>query len=418
MYRAKKSLIGLVFSIILFTCASSFSKADNGLFTTIEKVPLPSEVGAQEASLTSKDGILYMTWMEKVNTQTKVMFSMKTASGWSEPTSVHIGYDLFVNWADFPSIAVLSNKTIAVHWLQKVGNSGFDYQINIALSSDNGQTWSSPKILHEDRSPVQHGFVSTTPSKEKLLTIIWLDGRTYGVKLGETKNVTEAMQLRATTITSDGIIGKEVAIDKRTCSCCQTSITVTDKGTVIAAYRDRSEDEIRDISIARLEGNGWQEPFSLNDDGWEISGCPVNGPAISSIDKLVAVAWFTRAKGVSAVKIAFSDDDGKSFATPLSIEHQDPIGRVDLEMLPDGSALVSWVEWIDGNEVISICRASQKHGCKTQQRLVLNAGNESLNFPKLERVNEDIYLVWTQPDENGDNLSMLRLSLKPIDPFI
>ena len=229
MYRAKKSLIGLVFSIILFTCASSFSKADNGLFTTIEKVPLPSEVGAQEASLTSKDGILYMTWMEKVNTQTKVMFSMKTASGWSEPTSVHIGYDLFVNWADFPSIAVLSNKTIAVHWLQKVGNSGFDYQINIALSSDNGQTWSSPKILHEDRSPVQHGFVSTTPSKEKLLTIIWLDGRTYGVKLGETKNVTEAMQLRATTITSDGIIGKEVAIDKRTCSCCQTSITVTDK---------------------------------------------------------------------------------------------------------------------------------------------------------------------------------------------
>lgn len=55
---------------------------------------------------------------------------------------------------------------------------------------------------------------------------------------------------------------------------------------------------------------------------------------------------------------------------------------------------------------------------ETQQRLVLYAGNESLNFPKLERVNEDIYLVWTQPDENGDNLSMLRLSPKPIEPFI
>ena len=417
MYRAKKSLLGLIFSIIHLTWASSFSNADNGLFTVIEKVPLPTEVGAQEASLTSKDGILYMTWMENVNTQTKVMFSMKTASGWSEPTAVHIGHDLFVNWADFPSIAILSDKTIAVHWLQKIGKLGFDYQINIALSSDNGQTWSDPKILHEDRSPVQHGFVSMTPSKEKLLTIIWLDGRTYGVKLGETKNETEAMQLRATTITGEGIIGKEVAIDKRTCSCCQTSITVTDKGTVIAAYRDRSEGEIRDISIARLERNGWQEPYSLNDDGWEISGCPVNGPAISSIDKLVAVAWFTGAKGVSAVKIAFSDDDGRSFAAPLSIEHQDPIGRVDLEMLPDGSALVSWVEWIDGNEVISICRARQKHGCKTQQLLALNAGNEPLNFPRLERVNEDIYLVWTQPDENGYNLSMLRLSPIPSKSF-
>ena len=417
MYRAKKSLLGLIFSIIVLTWATSFSNADNGLFTAIEKVPLPTEVGAQEASLTSKDGILYMTWMENVNTQTKVMFSMKTAIGWSEPTPVHIGHDLFVNWADFPSIAILSDTTIAVHWLQKIGKSGFDYQINIALSSNNGKTWSNPKILHEDRSPVQHGFVSMTPSKEKLLTIIWLDGRTYGVKLGETKNETDAMQLRATTITSEGIIGKEVVIDKRTCSCCQTSITVTDKGTVIAAYRDRSEGEIRDISIARLERNGWQEPFSLNDDGWEISGCPVNGPAISSIDRLVAVAWFTGANGVSAVKIAFSDDDGRSFATPLIIEHQDPIGRVDLEMLPDGSALVSWVEWIDGNEVISICRASQKHGCKTQQLLALNAGNEPLNFPRLERINEDIYLVWTQPDENGDNLSMLRLSPIPSKSF-
>ena len=417
MYRAKKSLLGLIFSIIVLTWATSFSNADNGLFTAIEKVPLPTEVGAQEASLTSKDGILYMTWMENVNTQTKVMFSMKTAIGWSEPTPVHIGHDLFVNWADFPSIAILSDTTIAVHWLQKIGKSGFDYQINIALSSNNGKTWSNPKILHEDRSQVQHGVVSMTPSKEKLLTIIWLDGRTYGVKLGETKNETEAMQLRATTITSEGIIGKEVVIDKRTCSCCQTSITVTDKGTVIAAYRDRSEGEIRDISIVRLERNGWQEPFSLNDDGWEISGCPVNGPAISSIDRLVAVAWFTGAKGVSAVKIAFSDDDGRSFATPLIIEHQDPIGRVDLEMLPDGSALVSWVEWIDGNEVISICRASQKHGCKTQQLLALNAGNEPLNFPRLERVNEDVYLVWTQPDENGDNLSMLRLSPIPSKSF-
>ena len=409
MYRAKKSLLSLIFSIILLTWASSFSNADNGLFTAIEKVPLPTEVGAQEASLTSKNGILYMTWMENFNTQTKVMFSMKTANRWSEPTPVHIGHDLFVNWADFPSIAILSDKTIAVHWLQKIGKSGFDYQINIALSSDNGQTWSNPKILHEDRSPVQHGFVSMIPNKEKVLTIIWLDGRNYGLKLSEKNKISEAMQLRATTITSDGIIGEEVAIDTRTCSCCQTSITVTDQGTVIAAYRDRSEDEIRDISIARLEQNSWQEPFTLHDDGWELSGCPVNGPAISSIDKLVAVAWFTGAKGDSSVNVAFSDDDGKSFSKPYDIGNKNPIGRVDLEMLPDGDALVSWVEWIDGSEIINICKANQEHGCRAEEQLVFNTSNASLNFPQLERVNEDIYLVWTQPDESGDNLVMLRL---------
>tara|TARA_Y100000589_G_scaffold58838_1_gene49357 strand:- start:927 stop:1505 length:579 start_codon:yes stop_codon:yes gene_type:complete len=192
-------------------------------------------------------------------------------------------------------------------------------------------------------------------------------------------------------------------------------MTVTDKGTVIAAYRDRSDDEIRDISIARLEQNSWQEPFTLHDDGWELSGCPVNGPAISSIDKLVAVAWFTGAKGVSSVNISFSDDDGKSFKKPFSIENKNPIGRVDLEMLSDGDALVSWVEWIDGNEIINICRATQENGCIAQEQLVSNASNASLNFPQLERINEDIYLVWTQPDENGDNLAMLRLLPTPPD---
>ena len=109
------------------------------------------------------------------------------------------------------------------------------------------------------------------------------------------------------------------------------------------------------------------------------------------------------------MNVAFSDDDGKSFATPFIIENKDPIGRVDLEMLPNGDALVSWVEWIDGNEIINICRASQEHGCKAKEQLVFNASNASLNFPQLERVNEDIYLVWTQPDESRDNLEMLRL---------
>ena len=408
-------LTSIPIPILFFLCVPTLSISDSGLFAAVERITLPTGVSAQEASLTSKDGILYMTWMEHSSAETKVMFSMKTKTGWSEAVPVYIGYDLFVNWADFPSIAIFSDKTIAVHWLQKTGKLGFDYQINLALSSDHGRTWSNPKILHEDRSAVQHGFVSMIPNKEKLITIIWLDGRNYDRKLGDTKIVKEAMQLRATTITSDGILGTEVAIDERTCSCCQTSMTVTDKGTVIAAYRDRSDDEIRDISIARLEQNSWQEPFTLHDDGWELSGCPVNGPAISSIDKLVAVAWFTGAKGVSSVNISFSDDDGKSFKKPFSIENKNPIGRVDLEMLSDGDALVSWVEWIDGNEIINICRATQENGCIAQEQLVSNASNASLNFPQLERINEDIYLVWTQPDENGDNLAMLRLLPTPPD---
>src|SRR6185436_19389464 len=118
------------------------------------------------------------------------------------------------------------------------------------------------------------------------LGAIWLDGRNMPDE--ETGN----MALMFTTISSAGVLGPEAVIDNRTCECCQTAMAATPDG-FIAAYRDRSDKEIRDISIARFTGGKWSAPETLSKDGWEIDGCPVNGPAVSSGGKNVAVAWFT-----------------------------------------------------------------------------------------------------------------------------
>ena len=67
-----------------------------------------------------------------------------------------------------------------------------------------------------------------------------------------------------------------VLIDKRVCSCCPTSITPADNG-VLAVYRDRSAEEVRDISYvhgAYAHGAGvrWTRPRPCHVDGWEIPG--------------------------------------------------------------------------------------------------------------------------------------------------
>ena len=36
------------------------------------------------------------------------------------------------------------------------------------------------------------------------------------------------------------------------------------------AYRDRSADEVRDISIVRRVGGRWTKPAPVHDDGWKI----------------------------------------------------------------------------------------------------------------------------------------------------
>ena len=50
----------------------------------------------------------------------------------------------------------------------------------------------------------------------------------------------------------------------------------------VVVYRDRSEKEVRDMSVVRFAGGRWSAPRTLAADGWEINGCPVNGPAVAA----------------------------------------------------------------------------------------------------------------------------------------
>jgi len=100
------------------------------------------------------------------------------------------------------------------------------------------------------------------------------------------------MALMYTTIAANGTLGPELQIDNRTCECCKTAMTAIPDG-LIAVYRDRSDKEIRDIAISRFAAGKWSAPETLSKDGWEIDGCPINGPAVSSDGKNVAAAWFT-----------------------------------------------------------------------------------------------------------------------------
>lgn len=399
----------------LLASLSGVAQTRPALFEHVEEISLPSRPGAHEPSLTNRFGTLYLSWMEHGSNEDKIFMAIRDVQGWSEPRLVHQGDDLFVNWADFPGIAVFDDGTIAVQWLREIGPASFDYQIEIGLSHDGGRSWNEPLIPHEDRSFVQHGFVSMLPTQPDALAVIWLDGRAYRATNDQIHAESDAMQLRATTLSRDGVLGRDVAIDLRTCSCCQTSLAAASEGTILAAYRDRSDGEIRDISVARLTAGGWQKPVSVHDDGWELSGCPVNGPALDANDETVAVAWFTGANDVAAVNVSFSDDAARSFGAPVRIDRGDPVGRVDLELLDDGTALVSWIEWNAGAEALFVCRVERETGCIQDHLLATNSSGASMNFPRMTRIGRDLYIAWTQPDETGDDLALRRAVLSEID---
>ena len=147
------------------------------------------------------------------------------------------------------------------------------------------------------------------------------------------------------------------------------------------------------------------DPVNIHADGWEISGCPVNGPAIDAHANNAVVAWFIGADDIPTVKVAFSEDSGATFGTAFQVDTGDGIGRVSTLMLATGEALISWVDWTGDGEALMLCRAKINEGCVVSQTITKHAVSGSFNFPTLERSGDSIYLAWTQPMNAGTDLS-------------
>jgi hypothetical protein len=372
-----------------------------------ENLPAPREISSPAAANSAEpnlysdnQGKVYLSWIEKIGEgKHSLKFSMLEKGKWSDPRQIAEGDNWFVNWADFPSLIAAQDGSLMAHWLAKSGADTYAYDVNISRSTDRGKTWSKPVKPHRDQTKTEHGFVSLIPLSGGHVAAVWLDGRQFTSKdhgdggHGASSN---EMTLRYTTIGRDGRMSEDEMIDSRVCECCQTSAAMTSEGAVVV-YRDRSEKEIRDISIVRLAKGRWSEPRTIHSDGWEINGCPVNGPSVAADRRKVAVAWFTGAKDTARVKVVFSNDAGASFGQPFQVDDGDPIGRVSVLILKDGSALVVWMERVEKSAQVK-ARIIRPDGSRASSITVARSSSaRASGFPRMARAGNDIVFAWTEP---------------------
>lgn len=386
------------------------------LLLALEPLASPAAPGAVFPFVaTAPDGGAALSWTEpREGGGHAIRLAFLRGGEWSEARTVTEGDRFFVNWADFPSVHLLPDGTLAAHWLVRDDTGGrYDYNVHVAVSSDEGRTWTDEVVLHRDGVPAEHGFVSFFPDGEGF-GAVWLDGRKMGLRaLAEARGEEgppREMTLRYTLLGRDGLhASDEVELDGRICECCQTSAARTDRGPVVV-YRDRSPDEIRDIGVVRRVDGRWSEPALLHADGWEISGCPVNGPAVAARGSTVAAAWFTGAGGTPRVRVAFSSDAGARWSNPIQVDDGAPLGRVDVVLLEDRSALVVWLEAAEG-EADAHLRLRRVHpsGVRSASTdLALTRAARSSGFPRMAPGDGGVVLAWTDPGEDG-GVRVLRL---------
>lgn len=247
---------------------------------------------------------------------------------------------MLINWADIPKFCASGDLWVAA-WPQILSANAHGYGLQYSYSTDKGKTWSAPAWLHSSRKGPEYGFISMTPTKDGEIAAIWLDSNE--METSEDGN----MNLFYRTITASGL-GPEITIDDMVCDCCATSLVNID-GKLLAAYRNKDTKQIRDIETRKFVNGKWEKANLVHPDGWEIHGCPVNGPVMDHRKKLTAIAWHTGAKGAMRTQLGISQDGGKTFTKKVVISEKS-LGRVDCKFVSDDRVAVSWLGTDDKEE--------------------------------------------------------------------
>ena len=344
------------------------------------------------------DGRLLLSWLSKIEGRRNALqfASYTDAGGWqSQPRTIAVGHSLVANWADTPHLLVTPDGAMWAQWLQANASAPSAYDVALARSRDGGMTWPQITRINQESAGTYSGFVALWPAAADRLGIAWLDGS--GKAAGDHGGHGEGdMQLRANAYDKDLTAGTASTLDLRSCDCCQTDAAMTARGPILV-WRGRSEAEIRDIMVARLDSAGWTAPRPVHADNWKIAGCPVNGPAIAAAGEQAVVAWYSEGDGAPAVRIARSSDAGDSFAAPVVVARgKDVLGRVDAAIDGD-QAWVAWLREDERQQTLMLARYSADLGKELQRLEVapLQGRGRATGFPKLVVQSGVAWLVWT-----------------------
>lgn len=374
----------------------------------------PAAPGALAPNLTAAGDAVLLSWLEPTTPGAKpgegemaLRYASFEGRRWSAPRTILTSPKLIANWADVPVLGRASAGWLVAGWPEKSGPGAYDSALELGRSEAAASQWKRIGPAHEDRGAGEHGFLSLVPDGDSVRAF-WLDGRaTSGGG---------SMSLRTTRIGERPEPSER--LDARVCDCCQIAAAATSEGPLVV-YRDRSEDEVRDIAVIRRDGGRWTAPRRIAADGWKIAGCPVNGPSAAAAGRDVAVAWFTGAADRPQVSLALSRDAGRTFGPPIAVDAAGPAGRVSLALDAHGDAIVAWVA-VQGKDASIRLRRVAAGRAGPPISVASTTVARTSGFPRIARRGDEILVVWVEASDpfrlRAAAIPAGRLAGPPADP--
>lgn len=389
---------GVIFLALAVASCSGDSAIDFG--AALSPAEFTGGPGSAQARLVSDlDGTPILSWLEPEGDGHALKFARIAGGRLTEAEVVVRSERMFVNWADFPSVTPVSDDLWFAHWLQRQPDS-YAYDIATLISVDGGASWTEAEQMNEDMTAAEHGFVSAFAWNGRLAAF-WLDGRELADFSFDDPDALLGTSLRLAQYDSDGKVTSRRVVDELVCDCCQPDVAMTNTGPVVV-YRNRTEDEIRDIVVSRYDGNDWSAPVTLGDDGWRIEACPVNGPVIAAQGSEVVAVWFTAPDYRGHVRMARSGDGAASFGPAVEVDGNGALGQPSVILDRQGQAIVSWWRRGSAGGIDLMLRVFGADGAPGAERVIAHETvGQPVDVPQMLRSPDGLVFAWTTFDGEG-----------------
>jgi len=266
-------------------------------------------------------------------------------------------------------------------------------QVNIATSTDQGKSFSTPTSLSKD--PASQRFASLAVDPEGKLFVAWIDKRVVAESKKAGKKALGGSIAFAWSSDMGQSFEPEHIAQADSCECCRIGISLTPKGLPVMIYRAIFNGNVRDHATQLVLNETQTEPAErVARDNWETDSCPHHGPsiAVSSAGTFHA-AWFTEGSARTGAFYARSTDAGKRYSAPQAIGNPKAQPARPYLLAQNETIWMVWKEF-DGKRAAIYMQRSTDDGVNWSKpkQIVQTVGYS--DHPLLIQKQNHVYLSW------------------------
>jgi BNR repeat-like domain len=356
----------------------------------------------------SPSGALYLLAVAGEEEHQRLVLSISHDGGDTFSSPVAVSSEDAVVAAHGENGPSLVQTPTAVYATWQERKAGSPNQIMFARSLQMGHRFENPIAVTDKQQPSFNGFSTMRVAPNGDIYVAWLDGRDAGPK------GTFAVYL-AKSSDKGASFSSNTRIDLGACPCCRPNIAFGEHGEIYVAWRKVFEGDVRDmvIAISNDAGKSFSAPKKVAEDGWVLHACPDSGPAMVAANGKVYLAWYSEGHEKAGIRLAVSQDDGRSFSSPQIASHEvlDP-NHPQLSVSEDGRVLLAFQgrdRRQDSWSPTQIFVAAVDHGGKADVPQALPLEQRSASYPALLSASAGkIFVAWTETIGDSQQVELCR----------